>query len=376
MGRSEVRTEVASAVESDATSDLETRRVAHVFKIGDWVEIRTREEILATLDDNGRLEGMPFMPEMFQYCRRRFRVHKVAHKTCDYTTPYPFRVRKLERTVHLETRCDGSAHGGCQAGCLLYWKEAWLKPVSRNTQDPPGTTSRNAVAVMPQQRCDETIVRDRTSVLQPNGTTRFRCQATEIPDATTPLKWWDMRQYIQDYWSGNVSLGRVIGAATYSAYYHLSQAGLGLGRPMRWFYDAFRWIWSGPRWPRTPGALAEGSPTPMATLNLQPGEWVRVKSHEEILQTVTSANVNRGMYWDAELVPYCGGVYQVLKRVDRLIDEKSGQMVSIKTPCVILDSVICQARYSQCRMLCPKGMYPYWREIWLDRVDGNSRGLQ
>ena len=24
-------------------------------------------------------------------------------------------------------RCDGSAHDGCQAGCLLFWKLAWLK---------------------------------------------------------------------------------------------------------------------------------------------------------------------------------------------------------------------------------------------------------
>ncbi len=25
------------------------------------------------------------------------------------------------------SRCDGTAHGGCQTACLLYWKEAWLK---------------------------------------------------------------------------------------------------------------------------------------------------------------------------------------------------------------------------------------------------------
>jgi hypothetical protein len=104
-------------------------------------------------------------------------------------------------------------------------------------------------------------------------------------------------------------------------------------------------------------------------LNLQPGEWVRVKSHDAILQTVTTANLNRGMYWDAELVPYCGGTYQVLRRVDKSIDEKTGMMVKMKTPAVILDSVVCQARYSACRMLCPKSMYPYWREIWLERVE-------
>ena len=113
-----------------------------------------------------------------------------------------------------------------------------------------------------------------------------------------------------------------------------------------------------------------GAPTPAQTLNLKPGEWVRVRPHEEILKTVTVSNRNRGMFWDAELVPYCGGEYKVLKRVDKLIDEKTGTMLEMKTPCIILDSVVCQARYSDCRMLCPKGMYPYWREIWLERVEG------
>jgi hypothetical protein len=83
---------------------------------------------------------------------------------------------------------------------------------------------------------------------------------------------------------------------------------------------------------------------------------------------VTTDNRNRGMYWDAELVPYCGGTYRVNSRVNKLIDEKTSKMIEMKTACIILDDVTCQARYSACRMLCPKSMYPYWREVWLERV--------
>jgi hypothetical protein len=137
---------------------------------------------------------------------------------------------------------------------------------------------------------------------------------------------------------------------------------------MRWLYDKFHPVWGGTRFPRRPGRIPQGEPTPSGTLNLQPGEIVRVKSHEEILRTVDAGNKNRGMYWDAELVPYCGGTYRVLKSVTRIIDEKTGKMVEMKNPCIILDSVVCQARYSECRMFCPKEMYPYWREIWLERV--------
>ena len=55
------------------------------LKAGEWVEVRSQEEILATLDGNGRLENLPFMPEMLQQCGKRFRVFKRADKTCEYT---------------------------------------------------------------------------------------------------------------------------------------------------------------------------------------------------------------------------------------------------------------------------------------------------
>jgi hypothetical protein len=58
----------------------------------------------------------------------------------------------------------------------------------------------------------------------------------------------------------------------------------------------------------------------------------------------------------------------VLRRVDKIINDKTGQMREMKTPCVILDSVICESRYSECRLFCPRSIYPYWREIWLERV--------
>ena len=345
------------------------------LRVGDWVEVRSKEEILGTLDANGHLDEMPFMPEMFEFCGKRFQVNKRAHKTCDYSTPYPYHTRRLEETVHLPTRCNGEAHGGCQAGCLLYWKQAWLKPVSgaaRIVALIPRSPTAGDVSAPSSAGCSESAVWGRTQVTAPGGEApTYVCQATQVPFATTPLAWWDVRQYFEDYWSGNVGLRRVFSALIYSAYYHLSRAGIGLGPVMRWLYDKTHRFWGGTLFPRTPGMIPEGKPTPGGTLNLQPGELVRVRSHQEILETVDTSNKNRGMYWDAELVPYCGSTHRVLKRVTKLIDEKTAKMVEMKNPCIILDSVVCQARYSPCRMLCPKSMYPYWREIWLERVTPN-----
>ena len=104
------------------------------------------------------------------------------------------------------------------------------------------------------------------------------------------------------------------------------------------------------------------------TLDLQPGELVRIKPYKEILETLDTRDRNRGLYFDAEEVPYCGGQYRVLRRVTRIINDKTGRMLEMKTPCLILDSVICESRYSECRLFCPRSIYAYWREIWLERV--------
>lgn len=337
--------------------------------VGDWVEVRSKEEILGTLDSHGQLDGMPFMPEMLKFCGQKFQVYKRAHKTCD--TVFPIRGRRVDATVHLETRCDGSGHGGCQAGCLLFWKEAWLKPFAAG-QDPADESSKQAgrTGSATNSGCTELDIWSNTSAPRASdGVPIYSCQATRLPYSTTDLSWWDVRQYVEDYTSGNVGLRQIVCGLIYATYFNLSQAGIGLGRPMRWFYDKVRPLWGGSLWPRRAGKIPEGEATPGGTLNLQPGELVRVKSHEEILRTLDTAGKNRGMCWDAELVPYCGGTFRVLHRVAKFINEKTGEMQEMKNPGIILDSVVCQARYSGCRMFCPRSIYSWWREIWLERVE-------
>lgn len=341
------------------------------LRVGDWVQIRSKEEILETLDHNGRLEGMPFMPEMLSFCGQKLQVHKIAHKTCDYSV-YPFKTRRLARTVHLDTHCSGSAHGGCQADCLLYWKEDWLIRI-----DPVDTSGRAETLTKKtrstdnrQPPCTESTLWNHVQLptIQ-NESSTYVCQMTAIPEATQPLSWWDPRQYVKDYTSGNVSLKQILIGFIYWTYYSISEAGIGVGRPMRWFYDLLSPLWRGSLFPRKAGFIPTGQTTPLVTLNLQPGELVRVKPHLEILKTVGADGKNRGMYWDAELVPYCGGEFRVRNRVSRIIGERTGKMLEMKTACIILESVICQGRYSSCRLFCPKGMFPYWREAWLERVE-------
>lgn len=313
------------------------------------------------------------MPEMFQYCGKRFRVYKRAHKTCD-TVSGSFLGRRLSNAVHLELRCDGQAHGGCQAGCLIFWKQAWLKPV-----DGPTNAAESLLSVEFQQdgdtaneaRCTEADVWTATSApaQQAADETRYICQATQLLRFTKSLPWWDLSQYLEDYSSGNATFGRIFRGLIYVCYNRGALTYKGrLGSFGRGLYDRFQALSGGPPFPRRVGAIRTGQLTPRISLNLQPGELVRVKSYKEILATLDTTGRNRGLGYDAELVPYSGGIYRVRARVDKFIDEKTGVMKTLKTPAIMLEGVCCQARYSAHRMFCPRSIYSWWREIWLERV--------
>jgi hypothetical protein len=99
---------------------------------------------------------------------------------------------------------------------------------------------------------------------------------------------------------------------------------------------------------------------------LQPGELVKVKTHVEVLETLTEDLVNRGMGFHPEMVPYCARTFRVSKRIRRLINEKTGELMELKNDCLVLEGAPCTGRFTK-PLLCPRGMSPYWREIWLER---------
>jgi hypothetical protein len=183
------------------------------LRVGDLVQVRTEQEILATLDERGTVDGMPFMPEMLEFCGRRFRVEKRADKACNTITV--MESRRLYDVVHLESlRCNGSDHGSCQAQCLLYWKEAWLRPVKADGSLRP-TTSR--VSGLSQLKFDRSRLSEATRHPQSSSgmNIAYRCQATELLNASESLRWWDVRQYFRDVWSGNIRIMELVKVALF-----------------------------------------------------------------------------------------------------------------------------------------------------------------
>jgi hypothetical protein len=316
------------------------------LKPGERVRVRSAQEILSTLDQYGTLEELPFMPEMLRHCGRTFQVSKSAFKTCDGAA----NMRRMKDTVHLEDlRCDGSAHGGCQAGCLTYWKEAWLERVAESLEQPEAMTAGQASAA-------EALAPTTRRPPDPDGEPVFRCQATQVVDASTALGWSDLRQYKADVenW-GAGKLMRGIAVSLFNKVQATSQRRLPPRLRLR----------GGDRYPFFRGRLA--GPPPRATLGLQPGDLVRIKSREAIAATVTDTDPPklRGLSFDVEMLKYCGRTARVRARVNRIINERTGKMISIESDCIMLDGVVCVADYHR---FCSRSVYVYWREAWLERV--------
>jgi hypothetical protein len=336
------------------------KRIRLGLRAGDWVVVRSREEILATLNQDSRFQELPFQPEMLAFCGRRLRVAKSAHKTCD--TIHKTGGRRMLDAVHLEgARCDGAAHGGCQADCVFFWKEAWL----RRADD----TSAGA-SVPTGGGCTEEVVRRRARAAGHEGDEdpTWVCQATALYEATTLIHWWDVRQYVRDVTSGNYSARQMAGLLFAGCYRAFVAVGPGYRFKVA-LYNWFQRLHGGRPYPEFPSTtIAPGQPTPVEVLDLKPGEWVQVKSPEEIGATLNANGMNRGMRYDDEQLRFSGGIHRVQMRVERLIHERTGKMLQMKNPCIQLEDVYCRAECSKMRLGCPRALNSYWREIWLRRV--------
>src|SRR5438094_10596849 len=127
------------------------------------------------------------MPEMARFCGRRIRVFRGVDKILDFGRSW--KLRRLEDTVLLAgMRCDGTAHGGCQASCYLLWKTAWLRPV--DDQVAPGRVT--GPSAMPMG-----------SAGRP-AQSRYTCQFTQLSAASRPMRRWDPRQGVKLLLTGNL----------------------------------------------------------------------------------------------------------------------------------------------------------------------------
>jgi hypothetical protein len=166
------------------------------------------------------------------------------------------------------------------------------------------------------------------------------------------MNYWDIRQYVREIRTGNVGLRELLRVLLIAIFNFTHEQVRG---------------WR--RYPFMDSKLIGQNPEKNAgELGLKPGEIVQIKSKEEIINTLNGRSRNKGLLFDKEMVKYCGRKVKVLKRVNKIIEESTGRMITMKNECIILEGVVCCGEYSEDRLLCPRSIYPFWREIWLKRI--------
>jgi hypothetical protein len=308
---------------------------------GDIVVVRRADEIKETLESDGTLDGLPFMPEMLQFCGQRFEVlYHVVQACVDgaylgvHSESYVREFRNNDVVILKGVRCTGSEHDACQRGCAIFWKTSWLEKVPGAVPDSSG---------VPASPADSGLESLSALLKTKAGPNRYFCQSSEFLKATRHLPG---QRRIGKCWSA-------VAAGNISAWGMLKRI--------------MMWLWWKSR-TRVFGEHARGTQasTPTLSLDLRPGELVQVKSFDEIVATLNEKGRNRGLHFSGDQSPYCGGQYQVRSRLDRFIAEGTGELKHFRNT-VTLEDVVCDSSFYafggcyRCDLL-------YWREMWLDRV--------
>jgi hypothetical protein len=309
------------------------------LRAGDAVRVRSADEILATLDAGGMLEGVPFMPEMVDACDRTFRVLRRVEKTC--VDGFPMRCFPGSEVFILDSaRCDGAAHEGCKRGCRIFWKREWLAPAE--SDDAPRFADLAA-----SER-----LRGRLRVKA--DAEHYFCQSTELFRATREFtgsrRLLTVRIALREVRAGDLSVMRAIALLS---------------------------GWITQRWLRKFGAderlRGRGRQTTNPSLGFKPGDRVRVKPRADVAATLNEHMRNRGLSICYEMTRCCGRKAEVRQRIDRIIDERTGLMRELANTVALknvgrnnsrlAEECLCKGQLGD----CPRGELMYWRESWLEK---------
>ncbi len=309
--------------------------LGHDLITGDLVQVKTWEEIRATLDTHGCFEKLPFMPEMLAMCGKQAIVFRCMHRLFDYRKTR--RMRHMEGAVLLAGAiCEGSSHGDCEAACHTIWKVAWL-------QRPGSGTKAVTKRISPR---DMELARANDLLKFGTSSPHYVCQLTQLNAASFPVSDWSIVNFFRPLIAGNVTLAAfTIGWLTnlFNQVQHLRQ---GVG------YPVFE--------------RADCLPSTGKDAKLEAGQPVSVRSSTEISATLNERYEHRGMGFEFDMLKYCGQRLHVRSEVRKLIDIVTGEMRAMKTPAYILRDV----HFSGERQQFNSQYEPlFWRGAWLKSDD-------
>jgi len=175
---------------------------------------------------------------------------------------------------------------------------------------------------------------------------QFFCQSSEILNASSPLPFWQPKQYLWDLTQNRVSLFEWAKSLLISVYNKVAHKG------------GFR-SWGFVAGPGTQNGAR-------VSLSLKKGDRVRVKSLAQIKETLDADGKHQHLLFAPAMAEFCGREMRVQNRLDKIILEGTSRQREIKNT-VLLEGATCDGI---CHRMCPRQSLLFWRECWLEKVNG------
>lgn len=294
---------------------------------GEVVRVKSYNEICATLGEDGALEGLPFQTEMQKYCGHIFKVLRPVKKLIIENTNAG--LRGIANAVILDgVVCDGAAHGGCSRSCFFLWKEAWLARAGCQKKYGFWVDNRSTI--------------EAEKSIQTFSLKASSCQSISLIRATNRISRWSLRPHIWDMQDEKLQLSAIIFRIVVS-----------LSRHARRLF----------RIQPPPGSTSPQGRTPTANFDLQAGDVVEVKKLGEITVTLDASGRNRGLAFTKEMRKFCGSRLTVLRNVNQIIIEGTGEVRRISHTVILKDGICDGSAHYSCRRNC----YLLWRKVWLKK---------
>jgi hypothetical protein len=102
-------------------------------------------------------------------------------------------------------------------------------------------------------------------------------------------------------------------------------------------------------------------------LDLHKGDKVRVKSKNEIYDTLDKTHRFEGCAFMDEMSNYCDTEQIVYKQVNFFFDERLCKFFKAKGV-VLLDEVKCSGKLSLTGPTCDRSCYFFWKDVWLEKI--------
>lgn len=121
------------SVRREGSKEIASRPIS-VFQEGEWVQVRSFDEIEGTLDRWRQLKGCGFIEGMESYCGTKQRVLKPVKRFVDERD---YHVKHSSDLYILDgLMCQGTeAYGKCDRSCLFFWRGEWLSKENGVTVD-------------------------------------------------------------------------------------------------------------------------------------------------------------------------------------------------------------------------------------------------